>query len=91
MNEYIIVRTPNAHYEIASIYYYIKFKLLNPIASKEFLKGITTKINNLKLFPYIGSIYKDSQNRFIIYKDFYIVGIFDQREKSSILDKYANY
>lgn len=90
MNEYIIVRTPNAHYEIASIYYYIKFKLLNPIASEEFLKGITTKINNLKLFPYIGSIYEDSQNRSIIYKNFLIFYEIQEKEKLVIIKSIMN-
>ncbi len=90
MNEYTIFRTSKAHYEIASIYYYIKFKLLNPIASESFLNGITIKINSLKLFPYIGTIYENSQNRFVIYKNFLIFYEIQEKEKLVIIKSIMN-
>ncbi len=87
---YTIIRQENAHYDIESIYYYIKFKLLNPIASENFLKGITAKIDSLELFPYIGSIYKNSQNRFIIYKNFLIFYEIQEKEKLVIIKSIIN-
>lgn len=72
------------------IYYYIKFKLLNPIASENFLRGITAKIDSLELFPYIGSIYRNSQNRFIIYKNFLIFYEIQEKEKLIIIKSVIN-
>lgn len=35
----------------------------------------------LEYFPYIGSIYKDNQSRFIIYKNFLIIYEIQENEK----------
>lgn len=79
-----------ADYDIFNIYYYIKFKLLNPIASTNFLKGITSKIDSLELFPYIGAIYENSQNRFIIYNNFLIFYEVQEKEKLVIIKGIRN-
>ncbi len=79
-----------ADYDIFNIYYYIKFKLLNPIASEKFLKGITAKIDSLELFPYTGAIYENSQNRFVIYNNFLIFYEIQEKEKLVIIKGIRN-
>jgi len=55
------------------IAFYIKYKLYNPQASQRFIDNILIKITSLKFFPFTGCIYKNNQDRFIIYKNFLII------------------
>ncbi len=57
------------------------YKLLNPIASEKFLNEIYIKIQNLSDFLYIGTVYKNKQDRFIIYKKFLIFYEIQEKEK----------
>ena len=64
--------TVHANQEIEIIRFYFEYILLNYKASKNFYNGITETIQILKDFPYAGKIYLDNQNRYLIYKNFYI-------------------
>ena len=46
--------------------------MLEPNIAKKISIEITNKILLLKNFPYIGQIYQDYQNRFLVYKKFLI-------------------
>lgn len=69
---YEIKYTVHANQEIERIRFYLEYILFNYKASKNFYNGITKNILILKDFPYIGTIYLDNQNRYLIYKNFYI-------------------
>lgn len=70
-----------ARYDIQDIYYYLKYNLYNDQAANRFLTNIIIKISILQYFPYIGSIYKDNKNRFLIYKNFLIIYEIQENEK----------
>lgn len=82
---YRVVILKEAYIDISNIYLYIQFKLLNPIASQNFLYNIKSKINNLKIFPYIGKIYKNRKERFVIHKKFLIFYEIQEENKLVII------
>lgn len=67
--------------DMFDIAFYIKYKLYNPQASQRFIDNILMKVTSLKIFPYIGSNYKNNQDRFIIYKNFLIIYEIQEKEK----------
>lgn len=66
---------------------YIKNKLKNPIASQNFVDDIEKSIYNLSYFPYIGAKYKNTKNRFKIYKNFLIFYEIQEKEKRIIIKR----
>lgn len=68
-------------YDIQDIFYYIKYKLYNEQAANRFLTNIIMKISILQYFPYIGAIFQNNQDRFIIYKNFLIIYEIQEKEK----------
>ena len=80
---YEIKYTVHANQEIERIRFYLEYILFNYKASKNFYNGITKNILILKDFPYIGTIYLDNQNRYLIYKNFYI--FYEIKENNKII------
>lgn len=60
---------------------YIHYELCNTRASNSFINSILIKISTLQQFPYMGSFYKNRQERFIVYKNFLIVYEIQEKEK----------
>lgn len=60
---------------------YIHYELYNTRASNSFINFILIKISTLQQFPYMGSFYKNRQERFIVYKNFLIVYEIQEKEK----------
>ena len=66
---------------------YIKNKLKNPIAARNFVKNIEKSIYNLFYFPYIGLKYEKDTNRVKIYKKFLIFYEIQEKEKRIIIKR----
>ena len=62
------------------------YKLYNPQAANRFIENILNKISILQYLPYIGKIYKNTQERFIVYKNFLIFYEI-QEEKIILIEK----
>lgn len=63
------------------------YKLYNPQAANRILKNFLIKISTLQYFPYIGKMYKNSQERFIVYKNFLIFYEIQEKEKTILIQK----
>lgn len=66
---------------------YIMYKLYNPQAANRFIENILNKISILQYLPYIGKIYKNTQERFIVYKNFLIFYEIQEEEKIILIEK----
>lgn len=78
--------TDEAKQDILSINYYITYFLHEPNIASKLMLNILDKIELLENYPYIGSIYTDYFNRYLIVKNhliFYQV----QKEENIILVK----
>ncbi|MBP3255755.1 MAG: type II toxin-antitoxin system RelE/ParE family toxin [Clostridia bacterium] len=73
-----------AKLDIEKIEFYIKYFLLNSKVADQIANGISNQILNLKNFPYIGKCYLDNQNRYLIYKNFYI--FYEIQENNKIIN-----
>lgn len=71
--KYKITYTDRAKGSIQSIFYHIKYHLLNPIAAKNFYFQIIKKIQILEFLPYAFSVYKNTNLRYMLYKHWLII------------------
>ena len=76
-----------AQLNIFNINMYIRYTLCNQIAANNFLIGIRNNVLNLKLFPYIGTKYKNEYNRFKVYKNFLIFYEIQEKEKLIVIKR----
>ena len=81
MKRYKIEYSIYARQDMKSINSYLVYILFNSKASEYFSQGVKHSIENLQYFPYIGTIYLDYQNRYLIYKNFYIFYEIQEKEK----------
>ena len=77
----------SAKRNIKQIAKYIRDILKNPIAAQNFSRNIEKHIYNLSDFPYAGAIYKETLNRFIIYKNFLIIYEIKKEERKVIIKR----
>ena len=74
---------------------YIYYELYNPQVANRFINNIFAKISILQYFPRIGSIYKNEQKRFIIYKNFLIFYEIQEKQKivkiKTVIHRKRNY
>lgn len=73
MRQYKIEYTREAIYQLNYIYCYIKNNLSNPIAAKNFYIQFIQKLQTLKFFPFAFCFYKDTNFRFLPYKQWLIL------------------
>ena len=81
MKEFKIEFSINARQDMKTINFYLENVLFNSRASHYFSKGIENTVDNLKQFPYLGTIYLNYKNRYLIYKNFYIFYEIQEKEK----------
>ena len=69
---YKIVYTQRARIDIKDTYDYIFFNLANPIAARKFKDKIPKTISYLKIFPFMGKKFQNTNLRFIYFKNYLI-------------------
>ena len=79
--------------DLNDIYNYIYYELVNPIAAMRFRNQIPRSISNLKIFPFMGKRYNQTESRFIYFKNYLILySINNQRvEIQRIFHKRQNF
>ena len=90
-----IIYTQRARIDIWSAYNYIFYNLTNPIVAKKFKNNIPKTISYLQIFPYKGKKYKNTNLRFIYFKNyliFYSVNVENQKVQiQRVLYKKQNF